>query len=468
MPPTAYDLIPYRTFPRPQTHAERLAAVGRLFGMQPAPVEACRVLEIGCGDGGNLIPMACALAGSRFTGIDRAAAPIESASRMAADLGLANITLRAADLREIDDAWGDFDYILAHGVYSWVPEEVREGLLALCGQRLAPAGIALISYNAYPGGHIRQMLREMMLYHTRLAETAAGRIAPARELLEMLYEVRRVSPAWQALREIEFTALLERDDAELYHDELNEWNERFYFHEFAAAARRHGLEYLGEAEPHEMFDAPGLLGDFEGDIVEFEQYLDFFKARRFRQTLLCRQEAPIRRQTSPEQMEDFLFSAPARRLDNGRIEGARGISISAENEAAARVALALGEVDPLPLLFDDLVPYAGSPEALGEILYEFLVVGFADLHVFDFPCEDSVTERPRASRLARYQAERTSDVTSACHMVVHIDDLGLKLLRLLDGTRTHDQLAADLQVENADALLRPSLQWMAAHGLLEG
>src|SRR5580698_9914717 len=119
MVPTEYDLIPYPAMPRQQTHPDRLAAVGKLFGMTPAPVDRCRVLEIGCSDGGNLIPMACVLPESRFVGVDIAEEAIADGQRTAADLGLGNLELRACDLREIDDSWGEFDYILAHGVYSW-------------------------------------------------------------------------------------------------------------------------------------------------------------------------------------------------------------------------------------------------------------------------------------------------------------------------------------------------------------
>jgi methyltransferase-like protein len=467
MGPTAYDLIHYPTLPQPQTHPERLAAVGRLFGMEPAPVERSRVLEIGCGDGGNLIPMAFALAGSRFVGVDLAARPIAAGQRIAADLALNNLTLHQADLRAIDGTWGGFDYILAHGVYSWVAEDVREYLLAVCHERLAPEGIALISYNAYPGGHVRQMLREMLLDRTRHADDAAERIRQAREFLGQLQRSRLLSPPWQALRDYEVQALLDRNNGSLYHDDLAECNERFYFREFARAARRHGLEYLGEAEPHEMFDPSGATEGFQGDIIEREQYMDFLKARRFRQTLLCRAERPPRRETCPQQMRDFLFSAPARRLENGRIEGARGVCITPSSDAAIGVALALGEAAPLPLSFEELVPYAGSVESLEEILYALMVSGFADLHVFDFPCEERVTARPRANRLVRYEAAHSRYVTSACHMAIELDEEGKSLIQLLDGTRTRRQIARDFKVKDSEALAA-RLEWMAAHALLDG
>lgn len=468
MTPTEYDLIAYPAMPRQQTHPDRLAAVGKLFGMAPAPVDRCRVLEIGCSDGGNLIPMACVLPESRFVGLDLAAGPIAAGKRAVSDLGLENLTLRACDLREIDDSWGEFDYILAHGLYSWVPDEVRERILAVCRERLANEGIAFVSYNAYPGGHMRQMLREMMLHRTRHAANTGEKIRQAREFLESLQHARLLSPAWQEVRDQEAKLLLDRDDGGLYHDELAEWNQRFYFHEFAAAARRYGLDYLGEAEPHEMFDPKGALAGFQGDVIEFEQSMDFLKSRRFRQTLLCREETQLRRQTSPEQMAEFSFSAPGRQLENGQIEGARGVCIGTSNEAAVGVARALGEVYPLPVEFAELVPYAGSAEALGPMLYELMTVGFVDLHVFDFPCQEGVTERPRATRLARYQAARADEVTSVCHINMKLDEMGRRLVGLLNGHRTHREIAAAWKVDRASEMLGPCLEWLAAHGLLEG
>ena len=468
MASTEYDLVPYPAMPRQQTHPDRLATVGKLFGMSPAPVERCRVLEIGCSDGGNLIPMACALPECRFVGVDLSAREIAAGQRVVEDLALDNLTLRAGDLREIDADWGEFDYILAHGLYSWVPEEVRERLLAVCRERMAPEGIAYISYNAYPGGYARQMLREMMLYHARHARSTAEKIGKARELLQQLQRADTLSPHWQAVRTEEAQLLLDRDEWALYHDELADRNDRFYFHQFADAAHRHDLEYLGEAEPHEMFDPKGMLTGFQGNVFEFEQSLDFLKGRRFRQTLLCRAEKQLSRQTTVQQMADFLFSAPGRRLENGQIEGARGVCIGTSNEAAIAIATALGDVYPLPVAFEELIPYAGSAEVLAPMLYEMMIVGFVDLHVFDFPCQDSVTERPRATRLARYQAARSEEVTSVCHMNIKLDEIGRRLVVLSDGTRTQAQIASELKVARAREMVGPCLEWLASHGLLDG
>jgi SAM-dependent methyltransferase len=390
-----YEQVPYRTFPRRQTHPERLAAVGRLFGISPAPVTHCRVLEIGCGSGGNILPLAYTLPHSRFVGIDLARTPIARARANAKALRLANVELRVQDLRDLKPADGPFDYILAHGIYSWVPEDVGDALLALCRALLAPAGIAFVSYNAYPGSYERRMLREMLLYR-------GDTVASARRFL-------------RTVRHEEAGALADSPDDILFHDILAPHYHPLYFHQFTAHARQHKLHYLGDADPHEMFDESGRLMDEAG-----EQDLDFRKVRRFRQTLLCR--ARPERKATPKQMDSFLFS-----------KNRHGRRIPGDDAAVEAVAQALEDMHPLPIAFEELVPYAGTRAAAREILFSLVATGCADLHTHDFPCEISVTERPRASRLARLQAETGSLVTNLCHVPVQLDEIERRLILRMDG-----------------------------------
>ena len=157
--------------------------MARLFGMKPAPVTACRVLELGCGDGANLIPQAYYLPESRFTRRRSGSRPIAAGDAMAAELGLSNIESAPGGSARSRPGEGEFDYIFAHGLYSWIPADVRDRLLAVCRERLAPQGVAFVSYNVYPGRYPRQMIREILLYHTRAIEDPAQRIAEARRLL---------------------------------------------------------------------------------------------------------------------------------------------------------------------------------------------------------------------------------------------------------------------------------------------
>jgi methyltransferase-like protein/ubiquinone/menaquinone biosynthesis C-methylase UbiE len=473
MPENPYDEVPYFTAPSADNHPDRLATVATLFGMKPAPLNGCRVLEIGCGDGSNLIPMASRLPGSRFTGVDLAAGPIAKGQRTIDDLGLANINLIAADLRELAPDAGTFDYIIAHGVYSWVPVEVRDGLMALCAERLTPQGVAYISYNTYPGRHVRKMLGDMLVHLTRKIEDPTNRVEAARSLLVKLRD-KRLSPAsWRNMLESEVEALLKRRPTTVWHDDFSPVSDPVYFHEFAAQATANGLQYLGDAELHVMSDLRAVDDAPAGDIIEREQYLDFLLCRRFRETLLCGQKVALDRKLYPGMMRQFHFAAPCRVLEDGAIEGLHGMRISPGQPALERIAAALGDSYPLPLPFEELIPYAGESD-LSKILFAFVSNGFAMLHVHDFPCEETVTVRPKADRLVRYQARNSSTVCGASHVNVQLDEAGRRIVLLLDGTRDHEEIALALAaalgspVDQVREHLPQSLAWMARTGLLEG
>lgn len=218
--PTAYDEILYPTRVYPQTDPNRLAAIGVLRGLLPSPIERCRVLELGCGAGSNLIGMAFRSPESEFVGLDLARRPIASGQNSIADLELRNITLRSIDLAEASpERFGSFSFILAHGLYSWVPKAVRERILAICREMLNPNGIAYISYNAYPGNHFRDLVRGMMRFHAARFEEPAEKIGQARALLKFLAE-SQVTPDYyaEAVR-TEFERVVNYPDEAFFHDD---------------------------------------------------------------------------------------------------------------------------------------------------------------------------------------------------------------------------------------------------------
>ncbi len=171
---TSYDEFPYQSVPLRQTHPDHLATVASLFGFDAADVGRARVLEIGCGSGGNLIPLAASYPDSTFVGIDLSAVQIAHGAAEIEALGLLNIRLQAMDVMAFDEAQGAFDYIIAHGIYSWVPAPVQDRILALCASLLAANGIAFVSYNTLPGWRMLSTVREAMLYHTRDVEDSRG------------------------------------------------------------------------------------------------------------------------------------------------------------------------------------------------------------------------------------------------------------------------------------------------------
>jgi SAM-dependent methyltransferase len=456
-----YDAVRYPTYAKPETHPGRMAAMAALFGVEAAPPERCRVLELGCGTGGNLIPMAYGLPESRFTGVDAAEGPIADGCRRVRDLKLENISLRVMDLMEVGPDFGEFDYVIAHGVYSWVPAPVRDKILAICRTNLAPRGVAYVSYNAYPGCHLRQAVRDLLLYHTAGLVDGEARIIQARELASL---VAAAQPETQLGREC--ATLLEREDGALFHDDLAEINEPVYFQEFTAHAGRHGLQYLSEAVYTSMQDAGlpprirELLEPLRADPLRREQYLDFAKLRRFRQTLLCREELALDREVKPERLWTLFASSQAQvvPLADGVVEfkGEKGASAKTAHPLAKAALAYLCRCFPrragfLAVLAEaraaagSAAPETEDAKALGEILLHAFAAGLVQLDAYVAPLAPVPGKRPVASPLACLELSERDTVTTLTHALVKLDnDLGRRLVLLLDGTRDLAALAAEL------------------------
>ena len=481
-PRVSYDTVPYPTFAQRQTHPDRLAVQATLLGMTPAPVERCRVLEIACGDGSNLVPMAFHLPGSEFVGVDRAGAPIERARGMAADLGLGNIRFLRCDIAELPADLGSFDYVIAHGVYSWVSPEVQDALLAALHRHLSARGIGYVSYNTYPGNHLRQMVREMMLFHLRGVEDPARLLEQGIALARFVAESQSSPDAYGQLLRIELERFLNVDGNYLLHDTLEEHNLPLYFHEFAGRASRHGLQYLAEADFHEMLDwgfqpeVSRTLGQLGSNRIAREQYLDFLKCRCFRQTLLCHQDIPLDLSLRPGLAPRFLIAGPSRPetdqvdLDQRtpqRFVHPQGASLRTDWPVAKAALLLLGERWPRALPFDELLrlSLAGVPEGaaglsepdaadeLCAMLLRAYASGLVELHLHA-PVAPPISEgKPVASALTRWEVRSgRRRVTGLYHSTMAVDDEPTaRLLEWADGSRTRPALCEAL----AESLSRP-------------
>nr|MBA3747273.1 methyltransferase regulatory domain-containing protein [Solirubrobacterales bacterium] len=317
MTATSYDAVSYPGYAYEQTHPDRIATQATLFGMSPASPAACRVLEIGAGDGGNLIPMALGLPGSEFVGIDLAAEPVGRGTAVIDELALSNVTLRVADVLELPADLGQFHYVIAHGVYSWIPPRPRDALVAACGRLLAPHGVAYISYNAYPGSYLRDMASDILSFHLKGVGDPGERLARARHLMALVVAANARTPYAGVLRE-HFERVLQHPDPLLYHDDLAEVNTPVYLHEFVAHAARHGLQFLAEARLHDSqlhelpADVASELGRLPDDAVVREQYIDFVVNRMFRQTLLCRDDVALDRTLDARRLAGLSFAAAMR------------------------------------------------------------------------------------------------------------------------------------------------------------
>src|SRR5215471_15255025 len=404
-----YDEVLYPSYTHRQTHPDRLAVIATLLGMQPAPVDHCRVLELGCGDGSNLMPMAMSLRQSEFVGVDRATRPVQAGIEVLMSLGLKNISIKQLDVLNLPSELGDFDYIIAHGLYSWVPDIVKEKILSICRSHLKPQGVAFVSYNAYPGGHISDMVRNMLLFHLRDIPGSGQRIKQSIAFLKFLAESQVGSSSYDVFMHDELKQTLKFGPELLYHDRIAEVSTPLYFFQFIEHAATHDLQFLAEADFTELqyhnypSETIKLLEQMAAtNIILKEQYLDFLKCRRFRQTLLCHAAVDVNHVPDARAVIKMFIASRAQPVSTPvdlsaavvvEFVGLHGGKVATDYPTAKAALAHLAEIYPRPLSFASLLDVArklvghsgagatdDDAETLSEILLRIYGTGVLELY----------------------------------------------------------------------------------------
>jgi methyltransferase-like protein/precorrin-6B methylase 2 len=461
---TTYDQVPYDTKPRYATHPDCQATLATLLGMKPAPVDRCRVLEIGCGTGGNLFPLAEAHPESQFVGIDLSDVQIQSGRKVAAALGMDNLRLEAKSITDVGPDFGEFDYIICHGVYSWVPPEVREKILSICKHNLAPQGVAYVSYNTYPGWYLRAGVRDMMNFHVGALTDPKKKIEQARALLQFaMANNPEPQGTWQKVLRDEAEVISPVGDFYLFHEHLEEHNYACYFHEFMSRAMLHGLQYLGEAHGHTslaVFDpkVQETLRKIAPDLLYMEQYLDFLRNRAFRMTLLVHAEVELNRSPGPSILEGLLMTGSCRpRSESPEVasekveefENQHGSTVSTNHPFTKAALVVLWEKWPRPFTFAELwetvrgrlgESAAGMPAEKGRgmlasSLVQLYLSGLVELHMHVPEIALKPSERPYTTKLIRLQAMTGATNYNRRHKLVNVSVMQRAVLALCDGTR---------------------------------
>lgn len=442
------------------------------------------MLELGCGDGVNALAIAQTLPGAHVTAVDSAASAIERGRVQRDAAGLHNLELMVGDLSDpaLAERVGEIDYVIAHGVFSWVPPGVRGALLELTKRVLAPHGIAYVSYNAYPGSYLRDMGRDILEFHLRGVSDQSERLDRAQTLMRTIVAIESPSPYARVLRE-QLQRMLDASDALLLHDDLAEVSTAFYFHEFIERANKRGLQFLSEAElsDSQMRDVPDavseLMGALPADVVVREQHLDFFRNRMFRQTLLVHDDLVGSRQLDEAVIERAWISSPARRTDDGFVTD-QGGSVSTRDPLLLAVLSELSDIWPEAMRFDELLHRAllrcgrdgdagdGAQAQLRTNLLEMYLVHVVVLTGARPPLIGAPGEMPLASPLARAQCRLGMPVISTLRPSNHgvADESQRRLIALADGTQTVADIAEKLEVD--DLAVRAGLEQLGQAGLL--
>ncbi|MGB3716815.1 MAG: class I SAM-dependent methyltransferase, partial [Candidatus Promineifilaceae bacterium] len=422
--------------------------------------------------GGNLIPMAYSLPESAFVGVDFSGLAVAKGQETIERLGLENITIHHMDLLDVSLSFGQFDYIIAYGIYSWVPAEVQVKILEICRDNLAPEGVVYMSYNVYPGWHMFQAVRDAMFYSARRIESWPERVQKARWLVEYMSEKHTAGegyfgPFLQAIQSL----LSPAGDGYVRHDFLAEVNIPLYFHQFIERAGGKGLQFLANGWIGSQGDVPDdvleTVLEMAEDNIEVEQYLDFMRNRSFRETLLCHGSCSVQRELDPGSLADLRIASRVKpdegEIDSGSTQttiffgpGEKNLSTAHPLTKAALLHLAGRYPQSVP--FSTLVEEArwilsevrGGQQVWSEADTKTLASNFlrlfgedvdlVNLHTFQPRFLMEIPERPVASATARFQVEQGVPVTNLYHQRLSIDKGPARLLAHLDGSNDHQAL----------------------------
>ncbi len=472
---TSYDSVAYPSATFPQTHPDHLAVIARLHGLATPPFGRARVLEIGGGDGFNAIALAAVWPMAHFYSFDLSAEAVKRGQALVSAAGLTNVRVEQGDIldfaRNVDP--GSFDYIIAHGVYAWVPPEVQQAMLDLVGRALSAEGLAFISFNALPGGHVRQVMRGMLLHALQDVEAIEDRIVAARSFLEQYAERREDDDAVVGAMRAQAVAMLGRPDAVLFHDELGESFEPVSLTGISTHAAARGLEFLADAGRNRLRDgflaedAPSDADTGTQAILRCAQDDDYAAMRFFRQAIFIREgRSPNRR---PELACLSEFSAAGQFMSDG--EGGikvHGTEFALRDEGLTAWLLALGEGWPRHRPLSEL----GDDPARFEAIFRLFAMGLIHLTNAPAPFSLEAGEKPEASPLVRAQIALGSPHVTTLHFeqMKLEDEAARSLIAALDGSRYR----ADLELlwqdlpHVADLTLDQALELIAAQRLLRG
>lgn len=458
----SYDLLPYESKPLPQTHPARLAAIGKIFGLEAKPMPKARVLELGCASGGNLVPMAMSFPGAQFVGVDISPKQVAAGQARIEKLGLKNLDLQCKSFSDLGADAGEFDYIICHGVFSWVPLALQNSIFQICKKHLSPEGIAYVSYNVLPGWRMIQPLRDA--FQAALPENLEGEIK-VQEAVRLLSFLSVASPS-KAVYAQSLKSMMEKVDkfsiAYIAHEYLEDTNDPCLFRDFAGRAAAFGLGFLGESELQSMivdrYDstvADEIRQRAAGDAVATEQLLDLVSGRTFRQTLLVHGDRlkEIDRSLAPDCLNDLYLEA-----DIGmRLETA---------DKEAKLTLADGQtfwINSQPMRealteFISRLPASSTVESLpakesdaGDIRRGFCNLMLAGAIVPSTQLVKAAKPtpwKPKASQMARADAEAGAKVTANLkHEPVSLEPATWFLLRHMDGKHDQSELTAALVEE---------------------
>jgi SAM-dependent methyltransferase len=448
--PTTYDTVAYPAAIFERTQPDRLAVFATLHGLTPPDPATARVLEIGCGEGLNLLAFAAAYPQAQYTGFDLAETAIAKGRELATAAGLVNVTLEVGNALDYarSIAAGSFDYVIAHGVFAWVPAEVRTAIMELIGHALSPHGVAYVSYNTLPGGYFRLAMRDMLLHEVGEIADPTAKIEAARAHLKAIADADAKGVlAAEHLKQLA-ADMLDRDVNVLFHDELGEVFAPQSLTAVVNAAKASGLRYLADGEHvrlYEGFLEDGELLSREPDraVVRVAQTTDYREACMFRMSLFVRDEARPCRTIDPNMINDMWISTVLSwHEEKQKFHHSESKFLDVADDEMNVIMHRVADAQPGRIPVRGLI----NDEQRQRMFLKLFSIGHVGLHMNAAPFALKVGDRPKASPLIRGEIALARPVLSRLdHQLLTIDQSHVRaLLNAANGQRSVDQMIADL------------------------
>ena len=464
-----YNNVPYHSNPFPQSHPGLLKGVASLFGIVPKDLNKARVLELGCASGGNLIPLAYFYPEIDLVGVDLSEVQIQEGQALVKELGLDNrVALHQMSITDIPESFGKFDYIVCHGVYSWVPEFVQEGILDIVSKHLVDDGVAYISYNIYPGWKTLEIARDSMLFHTRHITDPAQKIQHARVMINFMQEHAKKDSIYKQIMDNAQRLIHNSADYYVSHEFLEIHNSPCYFLEMVEKAEKHGLAYLSDCSISSVFSENWgdevrneLLKASGHNQVVLEQYIDYMTNRQFRQSIFMKsaESKKLSRSVNLEKIKKLNYSLHVEKETTPR-ENDPEFSYFCFNrspnsfyrtqdtalipylESLIKLNHKIFKFEEYAQVLEQQLGHKYQEEVALSLLQRLVILGlitpFGDAPQTNAPTTE-LSEKPKISEFNRLAAKTRNYLVNSNLEMISVDEVAMHIIPAMDGS--HDKQA---------------------------
>ena len=457
----SYDEVPYMSKTFYATQPNKLKSSLKLLDFETPEVETARVLEIGCSFGGNIIPFALANPKSKVIGLDLSKVQVDEGNKLIDSLGVDNIKLYHKDILDYKGEFGEFDYIICHGVYSWVPEEVQNAILDVIKKSLSKNGAAVISYNVYPGWKNMEIAKDIMTFRDKYLSkkgveiTNENRVSFGKGAIEfILNHSQQNDRVKNAIK-----SLMTKDDYYILHEYFEMYNKPLYIYDFAEKLQEFGLAHVVDSNYTKSF--PILDEEVEKkinnecgeDYIAKEQYYDYINDCQFRSSIITHADnlknINISKDIKISNLKELFYRGRYFKNENGNYSFSNEIEVTNDNRLEEILEL-LNNIYPETLSLDEIIEKLNNKIELREVATTILNLIYSqNIEVFNkkivFVSQEKLNILPRYRKYLEYFVNTSQPIISLASingLTYDINTIKLEtpIMLLFDGTRTDEDI----------------------------